>query len=102
MRPERRSPPVGVGEISPVAPKRCNHRTALAMLTPKRLAAALRDMPSRATASITRLRRSSEIAIPAASFAAAIMYRNKRDSGIPHDSLRLETALEGEWSADRV
>ena len=46
MRPERRSPPVGAGEISPLALKRATQRTALAMLTPKRLAAALRDMPA--------------------------------------------------------
>src|SRR5580700_4841576 len=39
------------------------------MLTPKRLAAALRDSPPKTTASTTRLRRSSESAIPAASFA---------------------------------
>src|SRR5271166_1701486 len=38
------------------------------MLTPKRLAAALRDSPPKTTASTTRLRRSSESAIPAASF----------------------------------
>ena len=38
-------PPVGAGEISPLAPKRCSQPTALAMLTPKRLAAALRDRP---------------------------------------------------------
>jgi hypothetical protein len=38
------------------------------MLTPKRLAAALRDCPPKTTASTTRLRRSSESAIPAASF----------------------------------
>ena len=45
MRPDRRSPPVAAGEISPLAQKRCSQRTALAMLTPKRLAAALRDRP---------------------------------------------------------
>ena len=45
MRPERRSPPVGAGEISPLALKRATQRTALAMLIPKRLAAALRDIP---------------------------------------------------------
>ena len=44
-------------------------RTALAMLTPKRLAAALRDRPPTTTASTTRSRRSSDSAIPAASFA---------------------------------
>jgi hypothetical protein len=38
------------------------------MLTPKRLAAALRDTLPKTTASTTRLRRSSESAIPAASF----------------------------------
>ena len=37
--------------------------TALAMLTPKRLAAPLRDSPPKTTASTTRLRRSSESAI---------------------------------------
>src|ERR1700723_956418 len=39
------------------------------MLTPKRLAAALRDIPPSTTAPTTRSRRSSESAIPAASFA---------------------------------
>src|SRR5271157_4352366 len=39
------------------------------MLTPKRLAAALRDMPPSTTAPTTRSRRSSESAISAASFA---------------------------------
>ena len=48
-------------------------RTALAMLILNSLAAALRDSPSSTTASTTRLRRSSESAIPAASFAARIM-----------------------------
>src|SRR5208337_2325991 len=61
-------PPVGAGEISPLALKRATQRTALAMLTPKRLAAALRDMPPSTTAPTTRSRRSSESAIPAASF----------------------------------
>ncbi len=42
--------PVGAGEISPLALKRATQRTALAMLTPKRLAAALRDMPPSTTA----------------------------------------------------
>src|SRR5580693_3121281 len=69
MRWERRSPPVGDGEIAPLALKRATQRTALAMLTPNRLAAALRDMPPSTTAPTTRLRRSSESAIPAASFA---------------------------------
>ena len=50
MRPDRRSPPVGAGEISPLAQKRYSQRTALAMLTPKRLAAALRDRPPTNTA----------------------------------------------------
>ncbi len=49
--------------------KRATQRTTLAMLTPKRLAAALRDMPPSTTAPTTRSRRSSESAIPAASFA---------------------------------
>ena len=66
---DRRSPPVGAGDISPLALKRCSHRTALAMLTLKRLAAAFRDMPPWTTASTTRSRRSSDSAIPAASFA---------------------------------
>ena len=60
MRSERRSPPVGAGEISPVAWKRHTQRTALAMLTPKRLAAALRDRTPTTTASTTRVRRSSD------------------------------------------
>ena len=54
--------------MSPLALKRATQRTALAMLTPKRLAAALRDMPPSTTAPTTRSRRSSESAIPAASF----------------------------------
>src|SRR4029077_19939294 len=54
----------GAGEISPLALKRATQRTALAM----RLAAALRDMPPSTTAPTTRSRRSSESAIPAASF----------------------------------
>ena len=58
------SQPVEAGEISPAAPKRCNQRTALAILTPKRLAAALRDIPSLTTVSTTHLRRSSASAIP--------------------------------------
>src|SRR5271157_3625619 len=93
MRWERRSPPIGSGEIPPVAAKRATQRTALAMLTPKRLAAALRDMPPATTALTTRWRRSSESAIPAASFAAEIMNQNNADSGIPSDSLRSDTAL---------
>src|SRR5271166_4354646 len=100
MRLDRRSPPVGAGEISPVAAKRCNQRTALAILTPKRLAAALRDIPPSTTASTTRLRRSSESAIPAASFARrASRITNAPDSGIPYDSNRWETALAGAWRA---
>src|SRR4029077_17644498 len=59
---------VAEGEISPLALKRATQRTALAMLTPKRLAAALRDMPP-STAPTTRSRRSTESAIPAASCA---------------------------------
>src|SRR5208282_1106398 len=94
MRWERRSPPIEQGEIPPVALKRATQRTALAMLTPKRLAAALRDMPPSTTALTTRWRRSSESAIPAASFA-------RRRSGIRtqvireslSDSLRSDTAL---------
>src|SRR5208283_6181803 len=93
MRWERRSPPIEQGEIPPVALKRATQRTALAMLTPKRLAAALRDMPPATTALTTRWRRSSESAIPAASFAAEIMNQNNADSGIPSDSLRSDTAL---------
>ena len=53
-------------------------------LTPKRLAAALRDIPPSTTASTTRLRRSSESAILAASFARrASRIINRPDSGIP-------------------
>src|SRR5271166_1503617 len=94
MRLDRRSPPVAAGEISPVAAKRCNQRTALAILTPKRLAAALRDIPPSTTASTTRLRRSSESAIPAASFArreSSITTQPIRES--PLDSARSDTAL---------
>ena len=43
-------------------------KTALAMLTLKCFAAALRDKPPDKTDSTTRVRRSSESAIPAASF----------------------------------
>src|SRR5271166_5231200 len=94
MRPERRSPPVGAGEISPVAPKRVTQRTALAMLTPKRLAAALRDSPPKTTASTTRLRRSSESAIPAASFPRRQPKSElKRFGNPPVDSVRSDTAL---------
>src|SRR5271165_3206282 len=96
MRLDRRSPPVAAGEISPVAAKRCNQRTALAILTPKRLAAALRDIPPSTTASTTRLRRSSESAIPAASFArreSSITTQPIRES--PLDSARSDTALAG-------
>src|SRR5208337_1566430 len=95
MRSERRSPPVGAGEIPPVAWKRQTQRMALAMLTPKRLAAALRDRPPTTTASTTRVRRSSDSAIPAASFTRrrpSII--DRPDSGIPCDSFRWETALE--------
>ena len=76
-----------------MALKRATQRTALAMLTPKRLAAALRDMPPSTTALTTRWRRSSESAIPAASLAAKILNQNNADSGIPSDSLRSDTAL---------
>ena len=64
--------------------------------TNARLAAALRDMPSPATASTTRLRRSSESATPRLPLAASIMNQKKTDSGIPPDStdsIRWETAL---------
>ena len=84
FRPERRSPPVGDGEISPLAWKRATQRTALAMLTPKLLAAALRDMPPSTTAPTTRWRRSSESASPAAPLpAATILKQIKAESGIP-------------------
>jgi len=76
--------PVGDAEICPLARKRATQRTALAMLTPNRLAAALRDIPSSTTAPTTRSRRSSESAIPAASFrAATILKQIRADSGIP-------------------
>jgi hypothetical protein len=83
MRPERRSPPLGAGEISPFAWNRATQRTALAMLTPKRLAAALRDYaarhhrPHNAFAKIVGKRN-----YPAASFAARTIKQNKADSGI--------------------
>src|ERR1035438_10808917 len=93
MRPERRSPPVGAGEISPLALKRATQRTALAILTPKRLAAALRDILPSTTAPTTRSRRSSESAITAASRAAGILNQNKTDSGIENDSIRSDAAL---------
>src|SRR5208283_5402796 len=51
------------------------------MLTPKRLAAALRDNPPKTTASTTRLRRSSERAIPAAPFS-------RRECGIRNYLIR--------------
>ena len=79
-------------EISPVALKRQTQRTALAILTPKRLAAALRDIPSSTTASTTRLRRSSESAILAASLAASLKIINRPIRESPH-SIRWEIAL---------
>src|SRR5271166_1197798 len=64
------------------------------MLTPKRLVAALRDSPPKTTASTTRLRRSSESAIPAASSPRReSMNQNSTDSGIPVDSVRSDTAI---------
>jgi hypothetical protein len=54
--------------MSPIVSNCLTQRTALAMLTLKSLAAALRYSPSTMTASTTRLRRSSESAILAASF----------------------------------
>src|SRR5271157_3152615 len=102
MRPDRRSPPVGAGEISPLAQKRCSQRTALAMLTPKRLAAALRDRPPWTTASTTRSRRSSDSAIPAASFArreSSITTQPIRESSL--DSARSDTALVGQLGDPR-
>jgi len=88
MRPERRSPPVGAGEISPVARNRGNQRTALAMLTPNHLAAALRDLPSCASlydpfAKSLEKRHPRRLLL-----AAGIMNHNKTVSGIPNDSLR--------------
>ena len=78
MRFDRRSPPVGAGEISPVARNRQTQRMALAMLTPKRLAAALRDMPPSNTAPTTRLRRSSESAITRRLLRAASIKNHKQ------------------------
>src|SRR5208282_3535667 len=64
------------------------------MLTPKRLAAALRDSPPKTTASTTRLRRSSESAIPAASFPRRQPKSElKRFGNPPVDSVRSDTAL---------
>src|SRR5271157_4462963 len=95
---ERRSPPIEQGEIPPVALKRVTQRTALAMLTPKRLAAALRDSPPKTTASTTRLRRSSESAIPAASFPRRHPKSElKRFGNPPVDSVRSDTALIEGW-----
>src|SRR5271165_3544536 len=82
MRSERRSPPVGAGEISPVAAKRCNQRTALAILTPKRFAAALRDMPPSVTASTTRLRRSSDSAISRGRGIGTRLIEDLRERGV--------------------
>ncbi len=64
------------------------------MLTPKRLAAAFRDRPPWTTASTTRSRRSSDSAIPAASFArreSSITTQPIRGSSL--DSPRSDTAL---------
>ena len=86
--------PVAAGEISPLVLKRATQRTALAMLTPKRLAAALRDRPLSTTACTTRSRRSSESAIPAAFFARR--QSSSRSNPIResrHDSIRSETPL---------
>jgi hypothetical protein len=59
IRPDRRSPPRGFGAVRPGRRYASIQRTALAMLTPNRRAAALRDMPA-CTAPITRMRRSAE------------------------------------------
>jgi len=59
IRPERRSPPRGFGADRPVRRYSSIQRTALAMLTPNRRAAAFRDIPA-STAPITRMRRSAE------------------------------------------
>jgi hypothetical protein len=59
----------GLGEISHDVSNCFTQRTALAMLILKSLAAASRDSSSSTTAPTTRLRRSSESAIPAASFS---------------------------------
>ena len=56
-----------IGDLFGARASPAQQRMALAMLTPKRLAAALRDSPSTTTASTTRLRRSSDSAIPTAS-----------------------------------
>lgn len=69
------APPKGLGDISPVASKCLTQRTALAMLTSKRLAAALRDSPPDTTASTTRLRRSQESAMPRRLPSAAGIWR---------------------------
>ena len=50
--------PSGTAKSHPLALKRATQRTALAMPTPKRLADALRDMPSSTTPLTTRSRRS--------------------------------------------
>ena len=82
MRPVRHPRP-GAGEISPLAQKRCSQRTALAMLTPKRLAAALR----RHAADDNRLNhprgRSSDNASATPPSAAENKDHEQPDSGIP-------------------
>src|SRR5271165_5082396 len=94
MRSDRRSPPVAAGEISPVAWNRQTQRIALAMLTPKRLAAALRDMPPLLQRPQHVCEDRPKAPSPAASFARrASRITNRQDSGIPPDSVRWITAL---------
>jgi hypothetical protein len=72
MRPERRSPPVGAGENSPLALKRATSAPRWPCSPQKRSPAAWRDMPPSTTVLTTRWRRSSESAIQAASFPRPI------------------------------
>ena len=87
--------PVAAGEISPLVLKRATQRTALAMLTPKRLAAALCDMPlppppHNAFAKILGKRH------PRRPLRAATIFKQiKADSGIPHNSIEVDEIFIG-------
>jgi hypothetical protein len=74
---------------------RATQRTALAILTSKRLAAASRDMPPCTGAPTTPFAKITGKAHPRRRLRAGIIFKqNKADSGIPcHDSIRSETAL---------
>ena len=97
MRPERRSPPVGDGEISPLVLKRATPAHGAGDADPKSLGrrvarhAPFHHSPHDTFAKIVRKRHPRRLLR-----AATILKQIKADSGIPHhDSIRSETALEG-------